>query len=160
MAGFRFRLEVVQRVRKQAMDARRRDVALAIRSIRDVDSMIDETNEQLRQAVDSQRDSRRLGRIDTQSLAQQQLHRVYLDRRLAELHVERQRREAVLEQERSKLSEATKSLRVIEKLRERQWTRFQENVRRREQAVSDEMAVQRYLRISREASSTASVVHG
>ena len=55
-------------------------------------------------------------------------------------------RNAGLEQDRSQLAEASKRLKVIESLRERQWARHRRQVAREEQIDTDEVAVQMYLR--------------
>lgn len=151
MAGFRFRLEAVQRLRKQAMDTCRRDVAIAIRALQEMDEVIADVTAHLEQSTEVQRQSRRVGKIDPQALSTQQLHRGFLQRRLKELGVEREQCVARLETQRAKLEEATKNLKVIEKLREKQWNKYQIDLRRREQSVSDEMAVQRHLRSSKTA---------
>ncbi len=51
-----------------------------------------------------------------------------------------------LDEERSKLAEASKQLKVIEKLREKQWRRHQLEVKREEQSASDESALQMFSR--------------
>ncbi len=67
---------------------------------------------------------------------------------MVDARVESDRRQDVLTSKRAELAEATKQLRVIEKLRERQWQRHALEVKREEQSMSDEMAVTRYLRAS------------
>ena len=71
-------------------------------------------------------------------LRKQHSHRIWLDRRLLELHEEWVAERGRLQQEQHKLAQAATGLRVIEKLRERKWERYCVAVSREEQAESDE----------------------
>jgi flagellar biosynthesis chaperone FliJ len=57
-------------------------------------------------------------------------------------------KKAELEVKRARLAEAWKRLRAIEKLRDKQWARHCEEVRREERTVGDEVAVNLYVRRS------------
>ena len=74
------------------------------------------------------------------------MFRGWLKRKLSESNDELVRQQARLDYERARLTEVWKRLRVIEKLRDRQWERHLTGVAREERAVSDEAALQMYVR--------------
>jgi len=143
---FRFHLETVERLRKQARDAQRRAVADAARAVGTIEERILRLTRQLSDTLDGARDTLRLGRLDLASLRGHELYRGWVHRRIAESYTELACRRSELDVERAKLVEASKQLKVIEKLRERRWRRHLVDVAREEQAASDEAAVQLYLR--------------
>ena len=147
MAGrFRFSLEVVRRVRRQAQDAQRRAVADAVRTVTAVENRIEQLTRELADTMDRTRDVHRPGRLDIASLRGHQFYRGHLHRRILESGAELSGRQTELQRERAKLAEATKQLKVIEKLREKHWQRHLTEVRRAEQAAFDEAALQVYRR--------------
>ena len=151
MAGrFRFRLEVVRRIRQQAQDAQRRVVADAVRAVGAVEQRIDRLTQTLSNTVEQARDAQQERRLDLVSLRGHQFYRGWLHGRILESHAELSRRRTELDRERAELGEVTKRLKVIEKLREKQWNRYLKEIRREEQAAFDESAVQTFLRNRRE----------
>ena len=147
MAGkFRFRLETVEGLRRRARDTSRRLLAGAISKVQQVSDRIASLKGQLCDTVDRTRGARGRGRLDVAVLREQQLYRGELHRRISELTQELARAEADLEHKRHDLVEASKRLKVIEKLRERHWTRYVEERGREEQRAMDETATQAYLR--------------
>lgn len=143
---FRFRLETVERLRKQARDAQRRVVADAARTVGRVEERIVHLTRQLHDTLGGARETLRTGRLDLASLRGHELYRGWVHRRIAESYTELACRQSELDVERAKLVEASKQLKVIERLRERRWRRYLADVAREEQAASDEAAVQLYLR--------------
>lgn len=144
--GFRFRLEVVRRLRRQALDAQRRVVAGAVRSVARAQDRIAQLAQELRGSMYEARDAQQARRVDVVSLRAHQHHRGWLHRRILESEHELERKEAELNTERDKLAEAMKGLKVIEKLREKRKLRYDTAMRRREQAAYDEAALQLYRR--------------
>ena len=69
-----------------------------------------------------------------------------MHRRRAEVSEELARHEEQLDKRRGRLAEATKQLKVVEKLREKQKTRYDRRMQRQEQAGYDEAALQIYRR--------------
>ncbi len=143
---FRFRLEAVQRIRTDDRDRRRRGVAEAVRAIRSVQQRIDDCNEQLRASVDRTSDLQRSQRIDMPLLRSQRYYAGYLHGQLLLAGGELDTRQEELDARRCELAEATKRLRVVEKLRDRQWERHRQQLAREEQADADESALQKYIR--------------
>ena len=140
--GFRFRLEVVRRLRQQALDAQRRVVAGAVRSVVRAQNRIVQLTQELHGSMGEARDARQAKRLDLVSLCAHQRHRGWLHRRILESEQELGREEAELDTERERLAETMKRLKVIEKLREKQKLRYDTAIRRREQAFYDEAALQ------------------
>ena len=154
MAGrFRFRLGVVERLRRQARDSQRRVVADAVRGVRHVEQRIAGLTRQLAETVDGTRAAQEAERLDVVSLRGHQIYRGGLHRWILESDAELGERQRELDTERNRLVEASKRLKVIEKLRERHWGRYLTQLRREEQAITDETAVQIFLRSGREVGS-------
>lgn len=147
MAGrFRFRLEAVRRVRKQALDAQRRVVADAVQAVQEVENRMGRLTEELDLTMDRSRDARRLYDLDISALRSHQVYRGCIHRRLLESATELVTRRATLDVERSKLAETTKGLKAIEKLRERELASHFKALAREEQAAYDETAAGLYMR--------------
>ena len=147
MAGrFRFRLEVVERLRRQERDAQRREVANAQQAVRQVDQRIDNLTRELSDTVHRTRSAQGTDRLDMVSVRGHQHYRGFLQRRIFDSNEDMRERKTELDKRRAKLMEASKRLKVIEKLREKQWNRHVIQLRRREQAIMDETALQGYLR--------------
>ncbi len=146
---FQFRLDVVQRIRRQARDAQQRNVARAVRAVQRVEDHVAVLSEQLRRNMDAASATMTAAGLDVALVRSQEFHRGWLHRQMMltqETLAERQRE---LSAERSRLAEATKRLRVIEKLRDKQWDRYIQETTREEQAMSDEMSLVRFLRMTR-----------
>jgi len=145
---FRFRLETVERLRKQARDEQRRVLAVALRDVSAAEARVDELTEQLRRSVELTRGERLVETLDVAALAGNQFHRNWLHQSILATGDDVAKGKERVDQERAKLAEATARLKVLEKLRERRWARHLQSVAREEQAVSDEIAGQGYLRRS------------
>ena len=143
---FRFRLEGVRKVRTQQRDARRRELAEAVRAVTRVEKRVAQLNGALRANVEQAREDRQVGRIDMVSVRGCQVHRNHLHHRLMESYAVLGERQGEVGARRAKLAEASRDLKVIEKLRDRQWARHCETLAREERAESDEVATQRFLR--------------
>lgn len=143
---FVFRLEVVERLRKQARDEQRRAVAEAVRALASAENRAASLNEQLKDMVELTRGERQTESLDITALRGNQMHRNWLYRRIMESTEEIAAGQARLDAERIKLGEATARLKVLEKLRERRWSRHLVEVAREEQTIASEMAVQGFVR--------------
>ncbi len=144
--GFRFRLEVVQKLRQQRLDAQRRVVADAVRAVGSVEDRIGQLTQELSGSVLQSRDVQRARRLDISSLCAHQHRRGWVHRQITEAERELQRTVDELNREREKLAEDVKQLKVIEKLREKQKLRYDTAIRRQEQAGYDEAALQLHWR--------------
>ena len=144
--GFRFRLDAVERLRRQDRDGKRRKVAEAARDVQHVENRIALLTQQLADTVDGTRRQRQAPLLDVVSLKRQQFYRGELNRRIEESNKGLLERLAVLEAERRTLTESSRRLKVIEKLRERFRARHEEKMRRMERRATDEVGVQSYVR--------------
>ncbi len=151
---FRFRLETVQRIRQRARDQQQRVLADAVRGVESVDERIARFTRQLESVIDLTRRDRQLERLNVAFIRSSQFYHGWLHQRMAQERTELARAQAQLDLERGKFGEATKRLKVIEKLRERQWLSHCTEVAREEQAALDEVGTQRYVR------SRAAQAHG
>ncbi len=141
---FRFRLEVVRKLREQARDAQRRVVADAVRAVTAVEQRIDRLTHELRGTVQRTRDEQRVELLDITSLRAHQYYRSWLHRKIMEAGIERSDHRRRLDRERARLGEASARLKAIEKLRERRWQRHHLLLKREEQADGDESALRLY----------------
>ena len=144
---FRFRLEVVRRLRKQKEDECRRVVAERLRQVNGVRGRIGMLTEYLHQehlAIrrDASVGEAAAGRLDMDGLRRRHVYVNYLHRSINEAKGELVRLLVEFERDRARLAEASKELKVIDKLEERQRARHELGVRRAELAEADEVAAQ------------------
>lgn len=145
--GFRFRLEVVETLRRRARDAKRRVVAEKVRVVADIEQRITRLTGVLAEGADVCRASQQMGgSFDIADMNQYVLRRGWLEQSIAAAEDERQRGQVELTKSQASLADASQHLRVIEKLRQRQLSRYRAENARREQAQNDEATLQRYLR--------------
>jgi len=142
--AFQFRLEVVERLRKQALDRQRRAMAQAVRQVEHAEARVRDVSQQLRDLTLLTRGSKQEGQLDVASLRSQQFHRGWLADQALKVQEALSLRRVELAGEREKLAEATKRLKVMEKLRARQWQRFRKEQNRREQMELDEIGLRKF----------------
>jgi flagellar FliJ protein len=145
-AKFRFRLETVLKLRKQEQETHRRAVAEAIRAVGQAEERVGQLSQELKSAFDQRRETQRVSRIDVSSLRGHQIYQGWLQRRILESGIELGERQRMLAERRARLADASKRLKVIEKLRERQLARHELKLRREEQAGQDEIGAQIHMR--------------
>jgi len=144
--AFEFRLETVRRLRKQDVDRQRRSLAEAIARMDVATRRLTELTDEWDTFVDHSRVQRSRPTLDAASLRNDQMYLGQLKSRIAAARAEADRQTVLLTQERERLGECSKRLKVIEKLRERQWQRFRREAARRERVEADEMSTQRFIR--------------
>lgn len=148
--GFRFRLEVVETLRRRARDAKRRVVAEKLRVVTDIEQRVTRLTTALKEGADLCRASQQGGgSFDIQGMNQHVLRRGWLEQSVASAAIEKERARSELAQAQGVLAEASQHLRVIEKLHERQLKRYRAEIAHRAQAESDEATLQRYVRRQR-----------
>lgn len=144
--AFRFRLETVQRVRSQAVGQQRRAVADAVRAVTSAETDLTHVTNQLRDLALLTRDAKQTTRLDVASLRSHQFRRGWLADRAIKTQSDLTVRRAALKRERDTLGDVSKRLKVIEKLREREWQRFRTEQAKQEQTELDEVALQQFVR--------------
>ena len=144
MAGFHFRLQTLVRLRESVRDERRSQLADALR----VDATLEEQEKQLQTDLDATRQGQRApaGRVDVDRILQSQRYEVILQSELAGITQQRQHVAQEIETRRQALMEADRDVKVLEKLKETQLTRWRDDQQRREQSELDEAAVMGHYR--------------
>ncbi len=144
---FKFRLEVVRTLRKQKEDKCRRVVAERLRQVNGVRDRMGRLMESLHDEQSVIRSHASPGDgasgvLDMSELRRRHAYVNQLRRSVTDAHGELAKLEAAFEQERARLAEASKDLKVIHKLEERQRARYELGVRRAELAEADEIGAQ------------------
>lgn len=106
-------------------------------------------NRELRNSMEDALSDRSVTQIDMLALRENQLYRGWIHRKILEAEIDLTQRNQTVDQERKKLGESSKQLKVIEKLRDRQWQRYQLSLQRSEQLMYDESALQMFVRRSK-----------
>jgi len=146
MAKFKYRLATLLRLRESARDERRTQLAQAYRA----EEMV--LREQERVARESAELSARIraaagpGEVHVDSLLDAQRFELVLKARHQQLAQQRRQVEAEIQRRRQALVEANREVQVLEKLRERQRTRWHEEENRREVKRLDEVAVRSHVK--------------
>lgn len=150
MAGFVFKLEPLLRHRRLTEDQRQRDVAQLLRQRMILQTQLRTARETVRQG---QREGaeQRVGRVDVMGVRRHAAHASEIAGRTAQLERKLASMDQEVEQAREKLLHATRQRKVVELLRERHRERWVREQARRETAELDEAAMQRYMRLQREA---------
>lgn len=143
---FIFRLGTVLRLRKMAEDDCRRRVAARLREIAGVESEIRRLEEQFEWELGRSRDDQRDSHMDVMTVRRRRSYMGYLQRCTCERRRHVHALQEKLEEDRSALAEASKEVKALEKLRDRQWARHIETQRRAERAEEDEIGQQVFLR--------------
>jgi flagellar protein FliJ len=146
MAKFKFRLATLLRLREAARDERRAELAEAYRvddmlqqRLREVAGELDSLREQCRQAAGP-------GTVDVDRLVEAQRYELALIGHQRHLQQQREGVTAEIERRRAALVEANRDVRVLEKLRDKQSLRYQQEENRQEIKRLDEVAQQRAAR--------------
>ena len=146
MAKFKYRLATLLRLRESARDERRTQLAQADRA----EAMV--RQEQARLAKESAELSARIraaagaGEVHVDCLLDAQRFDLVLKARHHELAQQRRQVEAEIQRRRQALVEANREVQVLEKLRQRQRARWQEEENRREVKRLDEVAVRSHVK--------------
>ncbi len=145
MAGrFTFRFETLLKLRAQKEQEARRAVAARLRQIVDLEKRHQRLEQQITEQTQSVRAS--LGEasldVDTLKLARHWLIRLRQGVLQTDAEIAGQR--AILAQERSALAESRKGTKMLETLKDRQYSTFAAQLQRREQHELDEMSVTRF----------------
>ncbi len=142
---FRFRLAPVLRLRQQKADQAKRVVAERLRRIVQVRREIGILQDRIGQQVSAMRAGPATGLLNVGEVARHRHWLTHLQRGLLEATAGVRQLEAQLAQERAALTEATKEVRIMETLKDRQQTRYYYELSRQETAEADELSTQRYV---------------
>lgn len=143
MAKDTFRFQTLLKLRKQTEDEQKRIVASRQRGIVTLEERRARLLGQISEQTGSMRQMLR-GDIDMDEARWGRHWLVRLRRGVLETDAEIASQRAVLAQERSRLAEAAKQTKILQKLKERRHERYLAELRRREQAETDEINVMRF----------------
>jgi flagellar export protein FliJ len=140
--SFKFQLETVRKLRRQELDACRREVAEATRAVVALQSRLATLNESARTNVQGMRTSQASQAVlDLPQIRMLYAHHGYIARQMveAELHLVSSRKK--LNSSIEVLKQANSRAKAIEKLYERQKERFDLASRKKDQRDEDEQAL-------------------
>jgi flagellar FliJ protein len=143
---FTFRLEAVLRLRRMAEDDCRRQVASKLREIARVTSDMRRLDEQHRWEISRTRENQQLTSMDVLAVRRCRSYMGYLHRRQRECEGQVRGLRRELEEDQRALAHASKEVKVLEQLRDRQWARHRDAERRAERNQEDEVAQLAFLR--------------
>lgn len=142
---FVFRFDTMLKIRRQREDHHKRIVADRLRQIAQVNRQLEGLAGQIQAEIEAMRRGQSVGTIDIQQVIQRRHWLGHLHRNTLEVEARRRFLEARLAQERAVLAEAAKQRRILEKLRERQWERHEQELKRQEIRDADELSTVRYV---------------
>jgi flagellar FliJ protein len=142
---FRFRFETMLKIRRQREDERKRVVADRLHQIAQVRKQMHSVDRQIAEEIDAIRNCQIEGTIDLQQTVRHRNWLTQLRRAALDAQSRLQFHETRLAQDRAALAEATKQRRILEKLKERQWSRHETGVRKAETREADDAATVRYV---------------
>lgn len=147
---FQFNLQAVERMRKQALDVERRALADRVRAWSAVRDQLENIRRAQRETSDLLRATRSGDALDVTAVRTQQLYGGWLATSAVAMSQRVAEEQRSLEAQRARVAEATKALRVIEKLKERALAKFRAEIARQERIEMDEIASQMFERKRRE----------
>lgn len=141
---FTFRFETLLKIRSQRESLAKRAVASRLRQIAELQRRHDRLAAQISEQTDRVRGSLGGATLDVDELmmARHWLVRLRQGVLMADAEIAAQR--AILAQERAALAEARKQSRILENLKDRQYSTFTAQLQRHEQLELDEMSVTRF----------------
>ncbi|UCD28306.1 MAG: hypothetical protein JSV03_14665 [Planctomycetota bacterium] len=142
---FTFRFETMLKIRKQREDQQKQIVSDRLRQIGQINEQITSLQRQIEQELETMRADQHPGTIDIQQAIRHRYWLCRLNKGVLESEARLRYHEAYLAQERAQLVEAAKQRRMLERLKESQFTKYQRQQVKRLTEKSDDMATVRYV---------------
>ena len=142
MAQFRFKLDAVLRHRTAIEREKQRLYALALAAFKELEDQLKALNQTMNTANDDIRHNRLVGTLDIGFITAHRRFLLGMQRKAMELVAAMNKAQQEVDRTRQALAEAAKGRKVLEKLRETQKQRWQEEVSRKEMIAADEVAMQ------------------
>ena len=142
MSQFKFPLEGVLQQRKTIEQAAQRDVALAQRSLVELQTQLARLDESVKGVSEDVRQNHLVGRIDVSFITAHRRFLLSMERAALDLARGIAEQQAKVAKTQHALLEAAKGRKGIEKLRERQFERWSAEQAKRENALLDEAGTQ------------------
>jgi flagellar FliJ protein len=142
MAQFRFKLDAVLRHRTAIEREKQRLYALALAAFKELEDQLKALNQTMQTANDDIRQNRLVGRLDVAFITAHRRFLLGMQRKAMDLVAAMNKAQQEVDRTRQAMAEAAKARKVLEKLRETQKQRWQEEVSRKEMIAADEVAMQ------------------
>lgn len=143
---FRFRLETVRKIRQRERDAQRLVVATKVVAAEAIRGQVGTLTKQMGDNEDGSRNARGAGPMTMNLLRRHVFHQAWLSRTIEAYGEQLDEKLEEVRVERDKLADASARLKVIEKLRQRQWESHKVELAREEIQAGDEAAQQIFRR--------------
>jgi flagellar FliJ protein len=142
MAKFVFKLEGVRRQRKHIEQQKQRELAIRQVHFVELQKTLSRLNETVEKTNADVRKNHLVGRLNMEFLAAHRRFLIGIQRQAMNLMQRLALAQRGLDEARGELAEAAKRRKAIEKLREKRFTRWKEDLAKREQAEMDEIGMQ------------------
>jgi flagellar protein FliJ len=142
MARFVFSLEAVLRQRTHAEQERMRELAVVQAEMTRLQAELKALNDSMRETAADMKENHLVGTLDVAYLAASRRFTLAMQRKGQVLVQDMARQQQKVDAAQRLLAEAAKERKVIEKLRERQFERWKQEVERKELAEMDEVGAQ------------------
>jgi len=142
MSAFRFQLEGVLRHRKNIERDRQRQVAVIQGQLNQLQGELRRLDQSVQEATGELRGGRLIGKLDMSYLAAHRRFIAAMQRKAMTVVQRMALLQRDLEESRKALGEAAKQRKVMEKLRERYFQRWQEAMNKKETEAMDEIGMQ------------------
>lgn len=142
MPKFEFKLEGVLAHRKNIERQRQRDLALLQAQMQQLQTELAGLDQSVKDATADLRNNRLIGHVDLAFLAAHRRFALAMQRKAMGLAQKMALLQRQIDQARAALAEAAKQRKAIEKLREKQFSRFVNELNRREAEALDEIGMQ------------------
>jgi flagellar export protein FliJ len=146
MASFNFRLESLRKIREAERDRRREDLGKAFAARQVLRNQQEEVNEEMQRSRAASRECGRPGDVDIDKLMNHHRHALMLKARLEQLGRQIESVDEEIENRRRALSAADQQVKVLEKLRAKQFARHKYEQERNETKRLDEIAAIGHMR--------------
>jgi len=152
MPKFVFPLEALLRQRQSAERERQRELALCQAEMVRLQQELKQLNDELQGSDADMKANRLIGALDVAFLAAHRRYSLAMQRKGQGLVQDLARQQKRVDDAQRLLADAAKERKVIEKLREKQFERWRQEIERKEQAAADEAGAQFGYRIIMESS--------
>jgi flagellar FliJ protein len=140
MAKFIFQLDGVLRQRKHVEDQRKRELSVIQQQMSMLDAELRALDASVRTAEDDLRQNRLVGKIDLAFLAAHRRYAFAMQRKAMGIAQKMAGVQVQLEKAQRLAAEASKQKKILEKLRERRFARWREQLERRDLIEMDEIS--------------------
>jgi flagellar FliJ protein len=143
MNRFRFRLESVLRLRAAREEEKKREFGVSLGHLKQEEQRFDEITRSIND-LDRYRTEKGTGRISVAQMIRNFFFSSHLHTQKDEQQKKVGKAQEIVDEKRTEMTEATKQRKTLERLKERKRIQYDEDVRREEQSLIDEIATQHF----------------